>query len=182
MTRRLAFRLDRLVHFVCVSLHCRLMQETLPLHRYVSILGFLLLGILLISCSSQPKSAEKSAEAARLAGTWVMKSKIVKGQDVPATTRLMKLVFNSNGTFRAIYRGNEKQAWIRAGAGGFSYSPPFLTLFWDSGAVVTILVEEKDLEHLQFHHGHNLVPMKNQEPDEIFVRQKTEKGPTRRPS
>jgi hypothetical protein len=111
-----------------------------------------------------------------------MTSKIVKGQDIPATTRLMKLVFNSNGTFRAIYRGDEKQAWIRAGAGGFSYSPPFLTLFWDSGAVVTILVEEKDVEHLRFHHGHNLVPMKNQEPDEIFVRQKTEKGPTRQPS
>jgi hypothetical protein len=182
MTRRLAFRRDRLVHFISVSLHRRLMQEILRLQRYILVLGLFLLGILVISCTSQPKSAEKTDVGSRLAGTWVLASKIVEGQDVPATTRFMKLIFNSNGTFRAIYRGNERQAWIRAGAGGFSYTPPLLTLFWDSGSVVTIVVEEKDLEHLRFHHGRSLIPLKNQEPDEIFVRQKTEKGPTRQPS
>ncbi|MGO9569070.1 MAG: lipocalin family protein [Desulfomonilaceae bacterium] len=117
-----------------------------------------------------------------MTGTWVLTSRVVEGQDLPVTSRLMKLVFNNNGTFRAIYRGDEGQTWIGAGAGGFSYAPPLLTLFWDSGPVVTIVVEEKDPERLLFHHSRSFVPLKNQEPDELFVRQKVEKGPTRQPS
>jgi hypothetical protein len=158
------------------------MQKNQRLRGYIPILGLLILGTLAISCTSQPKSAEKSSDASRLAGTWVLTSKVVEGQAVPVTARFMKLTFNNNGTFRAIYRGDARQAWIGAGAGGFSYTPPILTLFWDSGPEVTIVVEEKDVERLQFHHGRNLVPLNNQDPDEIFVRQKTEKGPTRQPS
>jgi hypothetical protein len=158
------------------------MQETQRIHRHIPILGLFLLGILAISCSSQQKSAEKTGDAARLTGTWVLTSKVVEGRDVPVTSRLMKLVFNNNGTFRAIYKGEEAQAWIGAGSGGFSYTPPLLTLFWDSGATVTVVVEERDVERLLFHHGRNLAPLNNQEPDEVFVRQKIEKGPTRQPS
>jgi len=158
------------------------MEKAKRLRGCIPILGLLLLGTLAVSCTSQPKSAEKSGDASRLTGTWVLTSKVVDGQDIPVTSRLMKLVFNSNGTFRAIYRGDEGQAWIGAGAGGFSYTPPLLTLFWDSGPPVTIVVEEKDPERLLFHHGNSLVPLNNQDPDEIFVRQKTEKGPTRQPS
>lgn len=158
------------------------MQKAKSLRRYILILGLLLLGTLAVSCTSQPKSAEKNGDALRLNGTWVLTSKVIEGRDTPVTNRLMKLVFNNNGTFRAIYRGDEGQTWIGAGAGGFSYAPPLLTLFWDSGPAVTIVVEEKDPERLLFHHGRNLVPLINQEPDEIFVRQKIEKGPTRQPS
>lgn len=158
------------------------MQKANRLRRYIPILVLLLLGTLAVSCTSKPKSADESADASRLNGTWVLTAKVVEGQDVPVTSRLMKLVFNNNGTFRAVYRGDKGQAWIGAGAGGFSYAPPFLTLFWDSGPAVTIVVEEKNAERLLFHHGRNLVPLKNQEPDEIFVRQKIEKGPTRQPS
>jgi len=158
------------------------MEKAKRLRGCISILSLLLLGTLAVSCTSQPKPAEKNGDASRLTGTWVLTSKVVDGQDIPVTSRLMKLVFNSNGTFRAIYRGDEGQDWIRAGAGGFSYTPPLLTLFWDSGPPVTIVVEEKDPERLLFHHGNSLVPLNNQDPDEIFVRQKTEKGPTRQPS
>src|SRR5208283_4772435 len=128
------------------------MQKAKRLRRYILILGLLLLGTLAVSCTSQPKSSEKSGDASRLTGTWVLTAKVVEGQDKPVTSRLMKLVFNNNGTFRAIYRGDEGQAWIGAGAGGFSYAPPLLTLYWDSGPEVTIVVEEKDPERLLFHH------------------------------
>ncbi len=101
------------------------MQKTNRLRRYIPILGLLLLGTLAVSCTDNPKSAEKRWDASRLNGTWVLTSKVVEGQDTPVTSRLMKLVFNNNGTFRAIYRGDEGQAWIAAGAGGFSYAPPF---------------------------------------------------------
>jgi hypothetical protein len=158
------------------------MEKAKLLRRCIPILGLLLLATLTVSCTSQPKTVEKSGDASRLTGTWVLTSKVVEGQDIPVTSRLMKLVFNNNGTFRAIYRGDEGQTWIGAGTGGFSYTPPLLTLFWDSGPAVTIVVQEKDPEHLLFHHGNSLVPLRNQDPDEIFVRQKTEKGPTRQPS
>ncbi|MGB6066050.1 MAG: hypothetical protein WBG50_14715 [Desulfomonilaceae bacterium] len=161
----------------------RLMQKVRPLsYYYMPVLGLLLFAGLIVSCSSQTGSVEKTADDSRLAGTWVLTSRIIKGQDVPATNRLMKLVFSNNGTFRSTYRGDEAQKWIAAGAGGFSYTPPLLTLYWDSGPVVRITVKETDPKRLLFHHGRNCVPLKNQDPDEIFVRQKSEKGPTRQPS
>ncbi len=151
-------------------------------HCYTPILGLLLFSCLLVSCSSRTGSTEKTADTSRLAGTWVLTSRVIKGQDVPATSRLMKLKFSNNGTFSSTYRGDEAQKWIAAGAGGFSYAPPLLTLYWDSGPVVRIIVKETDPKHLLFHHGKNLVPLKKQDADEIFVRQKMEKGPTRQPS
>ena len=89
------------------------MEKAKRLRRCIPILGLLLLGTLTVSCTSQPKSAEKSGDASRLTGTWVLTSKVVDGQDIPVTSRLMKLVFNNNGTFRAIYRGDEGQGLDR---------------------------------------------------------------------
>ena len=99
------------------------MEKAKRLRRCIPILGLLLLGTLTVSCTSQPKSAEKNGEASRLTGTWVLTSKVVDGKDVPVTSRLMKLVFNNNGTFRAIYKGDEGQGWIAAGTGGFWSAP-----------------------------------------------------------
>ena len=163
--------------------HLMLKAKPFCLNLPILVSGLVLLGALVVaSCSRSHTGAEKSADASRLTGTWLLTARIVGNQDVPVTNRLMKLVFNSNGTFRAVYRGDETQKWIGAGSGGFSYARPLLTLFWDSGPVVTILVEEADPDRLLFHHGRSLVPLQNQEPDEIFVRQKIEKGPTRQPS
>ena len=78
--------------------------------------------------------------------------------------------------------GKRTQEWIQAGDGAFSYDPPLLTLYWDSGATARLLVVESGPERLVFHHGRNLAPLNNQEPDEVFSRQKTEKGPVKKPS
>jgi hypothetical protein len=91
----------------------------------------------------------------------------------------MKLTFNPDGSFLASYRGDGTQNWIRAGQGGFAYHPPYLSLHWETGPVLTLLVREADSERLLIHHGRNVIPLKDQEPDEIFVKQKIEKGPTR---
>ena len=182
--RRLALGQYRLVHLQLSAALCHLMRKTHSLGLNWTIIALLLVGALMVAACgrSQTGSSQKSEDATRLTGTWVLTSRILEGRDVPATTRLMKLTFNSNGTFRALYRGDETQKWIAAGSGGYSYARPLLTLFWDSGPVVTILVEETESDRFLFHHGRNLVPHQNQEPDEIFVRQKVEKGPTRQPS
>ncbi len=91
----------------------------------------------------------------------------------------MKLVLNSDGAFIANYRGEINQEWILAGQGAFSYDPPTLNLYWDTGRVINLLVDESQPDRLVLHHGKNIAPLKDQEPDEVFVRFKGEKGPTR---
>ncbi|MBI4963846.1 MAG: hypothetical protein HY913_11270 [Desulfomonile tiedjei] len=111
-----------------------------------------------------------------------MKFRLVEDREEPVDQRFLRLHLKEGGTFRADFRGEENQKWIRAGEGGFSYDPPLLTLFWDSGQVNSLLVREVQPEQLVIHHGRNLAPLKDQEPDEVFVRQKDAKGPTRGPS
>jgi hypothetical protein len=111
-----------------------------------------------------------------------MKSRLVEDRADPVTQRLLRLHLKEDGTFRADYRGEESQEWIQPGGGGFSYEPPLLTLYWDSGQVITLLVRDAQPEQLVIHHGRNLAPLKDQEPDEVFIRQKETKGPTRGPS
>jgi len=90
----------------------------------------------------------------------------------------MRLVFTPHGTFKAHYRGDASQRWIRAGQGGFAYSSPNLTLFWENGTTANLLVTEQTADRMKVHHGRNLVPLKDQDPDEMFVKQSFEKGPT----
>ncbi len=148
------------------------------------IWGFLFnfLLVLQFSCGGQTYKSEKTEHAMRLAGTWSLKARIAQGEESPVTERFMKLVLQPGGTFRAEYRWDQAQGWIPAGQGGFSYAPPNLTLFWEAGAVSNLLVSEIESDKILLHHGRNLAPLKDQEPDEIFVRLKIEKGPTRSPS
>lgn len=125
---------------------------------------------------------QKSDESAKLAGTWIMKSRIVDDKPEPANQRLMKLHFAEGGTFRAEYRGDPSQPWITAGRGGFSYESPYVTLYWNNGQVLTLMVREANGDQLLVHHGRSLAPLANQEPDEQFERSKENKGPTRKPS
>ncbi|MEI8181330.1 MAG: hypothetical protein WCG29_01380 [Desulfomonile sp.] len=137
----------------------------------------------LFSCQGQQASKSKKLEhASKLAGTWILNAKITEGLEVQVNERLMKLTLNAGGTFRAHYRGDGNQAWIVAGQGGFSYDPPMLNLYWESGSVSAFLVSQTEPDQILIHHGRNLAPLKDQEPDEIFVRQKIEKGPIRTPS
>ncbi len=153
---------------------------TVPLHT--RLIGLLLVAFLACSCSGEPAKVQKKDESAKLAGTWIMKSRIVDDKPQPVDQRLMKLHFGETGTFRAEYRGEASQPWITAGRGGFSYEPPYVTLFWDSGQVVTLMVREAAGDHLMVHHGRSLAPLADQEPDEEFERHKETKGPTRQPS
>jgi len=125
---------------------------------------------------------KKADESGKIAGTWIMKSRIVGDNEEPVHQRFMRLHLSEAGTFRAEYRGTDAQQWITAGRGAFSYEPPYITLFWDSGQVVTLMVRSGAADSLLVHHGRNLAPLKDQEPDEVFDRQKETKGPTRRPS
>ncbi|MBI5249688.1 MAG: hypothetical protein HY912_09350 [Desulfomonile tiedjei] len=108
-----------------------------------------------------------------------MKSRIVDENEVPVAQRFMRLALNPDGTFRADYRGESTQKWIKAGQGAFSYNPPMLTMHWESGATATLLVRAAEPDRMVLHHGRNMVPLAEQEPDEVFARMNPEKGPTR---
>jgi len=137
----------------------------------------------LASCGGKKEAAETSQHTSRLAGTWVLESRMTEaGEEVAANERFMKIVFDRDGTFAADYRGEEGQSWIRAGQGGFSFNPPYLDLYWDQGRITSLLVTDSEPDKVVFHHGRSMVPLKDQEPVETFVRHKIEKGPTRQPS
>jgi hypothetical protein len=138
------------------------------------------LSLLLVSCGSQtPTSEKKSDQRGSLAGKWLLQARLADGVEAPATDRILELTFNKEGTFRANYRGDASQKWVRAGQGRYSYDPPLLTLYWEAGPASTLLVDELNPDRIRVHHGRTTVPLKDQEPDEIFVRRTVEKGPTK---
>ncbi len=137
------------------------------------------LGLCLISCNRQGVVSQKADQARSLAGVWDLNARISDDTETPVTQRFMRLALNPDGTFRADYRGDETQKWVRAGQGGFSYLPPMLTMHWESGATSTLLVRDSTQDRMVLHHGRNMTPFADQEPDEVFVRTKSEKGPTR---
>lgn len=147
-----------------------------------SLIPCLVLTLLLGACTSESSKVDKRRENGRLAGTWVLKARVTDGKESPATERFIKLYLQADGTFSADFKGESQQPWIRAGQGGFSYNPPVLSLFWDNGASVAFLVTETDGDRIMLHRGRNLAPLKQQEPDEVFVRHRIEKGPTKKPS
>ena len=137
---------------------------------------------LLASCSDQGKIPQKSESAARLSGIWDLKSRITDENEAPVTQRFIRLALKNDGTFRADYRGEANQKWVKAGQGAFSYSPPILTMHWESGAVSALLVRDSQPDRMVLHHGRNMTPLAEQDPDEVFVRINPEKGPTRNPN
>jgi hypothetical protein len=143
---------------------------------------FIISSILLVSlfaCSDQSKTTETPPSNQNIVGTWVLQSRIIDGQETPVRDRIMKLQFNSNGTFTAFYKGEESQNWIRAGKGGFSFKRPYINLYWESGQNLTLMAEDKAQDKMILHHGRNLAPLGTQEPEDVFVKQVTEKGPTK---
>jgi hypothetical protein len=144
--------------------------------------ALIFLGGLLLSCDRQTATISPNPSNSLLAGTWIIQSRVIDGVASPAEERFIRFAFGADGLFKAKYRGEKNQDWIRAGEGAFSYDPPVLTLYWDSGATAALLVVESNQERIVFHHGRDLAPLVNQEPDEVFTRQKTEKGPVRKPS
>jgi hypothetical protein len=139
------------------------------------------LALFVASCGDKAVTIPKNENTSRLVGTWILKTRIADGAESPVTERQMRLYFKDDQTFRAEFRGEESQNWITAGAGSFSYSPPVLTLYWDAGQTLTLLTEERGGDTMLIHHGRNFVPLKDQEPQEIFIRAKAA-GPTRQPS
>ncbi len=142
------------------------------------ISALLLACISLVSCKSDSDEQSRITRA-RIAGTWLMTSRIIDGAEVPVSERVMRLALNNDGTFVANYRGETNQDWIVAGQGAYSYEAPMLKLYWDSGRVINLLVDESQPDRITLHHGRNAAPLKDQEPDEVFIRHKGEKGPTR---
>ena len=135
---------------------------------YLRIITLILLVVLSISCDRQTGSVQKNENNSRLAGTWIIQSRIIDDVESPVDERFVRFVFDANGLFQSTYRGERTQEWIQAGDGAFSYDPPLLTLYWDSGATARLLVVESGPDRLVFHHGRNLVPLNNQEPDGGF--------------
>lgn len=138
--------------------------------------------LLLASCSPEQATHKDGGQARLLAGAWMLKSRFVKGNWTPATQRQIKLELTDEGTFTARYRGNGNQEWIMAGRGAFDYDPPHLTFFWDSGRLVRLVVLERDSERMVIHHGSNFAPLKDQEPDELYVVQKASPKSADQPS
>ncbi len=134
--------------------------------------------VLMISC--QEKGVQSSSEVhPELVGTWVLTARTIQGQETPAKDRVLKLTFRKDGTFETSYQGETSQAWVQAGQGGYSYIAPILSLHWDSGRVVPLLITNLTSESFRAHHGRDLTPLKDQEPDEIFMKVQNQKGPTR---
>ena len=142
----------------------------------------LIAALCLGSCGEKAPTIEKSKDSGRLAGVWVLKSRLAGGEDQGAQglERQMKLVFTDDQLFKAEFRENDSQKWIKGGEGSFSYSPPLLTMYWESGTINPMLVVEKDPNTIEVHHCRTMIPVKDQEPSEVFVRQKG--GPTRKAS
>lgn len=142
-----------------------------------------LIFLVMASCGGDIPGPDKKNEVSRLSGTWTLKSRMTDGGgEAPAAERCMRLELHRDGTFNAKYRGTTSQPWIKAGQGAFSYAPPYLDLYWESGAKISLLVTELDQDRILVHHGRNLAPLKDQEPEELFTRERIEKGPTRSPS
>ncbi|MDQ7781258.1 MAG: hypothetical protein RDU20_00170 [Desulfomonilaceae bacterium] len=152
-------------------------ESVRPLIQAVA-LALLLCG----GCSTESPRLDVRGDNGRVAGTWMLEARVVDGNVSPANERFIKLRLSPDGTFSADFRGEPQQPWIRAGQGAFLYDPPLLSLFWDGGASVTFLVTESEPDRMKLHRGRNLVPLKEQEPDEIFVRHRIEQGPTKKPS
>jgi hypothetical protein len=146
-------------------------------------LAAVLVALCLCSCGEKAPTIEKSKDSGQLAGTWVLKSRVTEGegQGAQGLERQMKLVFTDDQLFRAEFRENSSQKWIRAGQGSFSYKPPLLTMYWESGTINPLLIVEEDPNTIVLHHCRTMIPVKDQEPSEIFVRQKSS-GPTRKAS
>jgi hypothetical protein len=150
------------------------------LSHLIILLSLAALSFLLVSCGSQTSTSDtKSDEKSVLPGKWSLQARLVDGIETPANNRILEITFTKEGTFRANFRGDESQKWIRAGLGRYAYAPPLLTLYWETGPSVTLLVQELSPDRIRLHHGRVTIPMKDQEPDEIFVRRQVEKGPSK---
>lgn len=148
--------------------------------KYLSFGLITSLLLLLISCSEQKSSTPPNKEALKtLTGTWTLKARIVDGAEVPAKESLLRLIINGDRTFRADFRSDESHKWVKAGQGAASFDPPFLKLYWELQPPITLLAHEKEPGVLLIHRGRNLAPLKDQDADELYVKQTVEKGPTR---
>jgi hypothetical protein len=128
-----------------------------------------------VGCEKKGAPVVNAENAGKLVGTWTLVSKIDDDKETPVTQRFLKLEFKPDGSFKAAFKGEENQSWIQPGQGGYAYTPPLLTLYWQTGNSLSLLVFELGPDKLRFHHGRNMLPTKDQEPDEIFVRAKSEK-------
>ncbi|MBM4326193.1 MAG: hypothetical protein FJ118_03425 [Deltaproteobacteria bacterium] len=128
-----------------------------------------LLSLVLYSCGGAGTPGALNEEAKLLSGTWNLTFRKTLDREEPATSRLLKLTLRDDSTFQALYRGDLTQEWIVAGQGAFSCSASLLRLFWDSGQQTTLLVRERSPDRLVLRHGYNLVPLREQEPDEVFT-------------
>lgn len=140
----------------------------------IRILGIILLFITQTACNSdRPTATGPTTEQNKdkIVGVWKLQSRLVDGAETPATERRLKLKFEPNGTFTAYFQGDESQPWIKAGQGAFTFMGPSLNLYWESGNRVVLLAKQSEPTRLYVHHGGNMAPLVNQEPDEIFVRE-----------
>ncbi len=140
-----------------------------------------LAALFLFACARDVQITSPNDQARLLAGTWILEAKIGDGKEAPVSERFMRLVLHDEGTYRADYRGDPTQQWIVAGRGVFSFVPPVLTFFWDSGNVSSFLVLDRESNRLHLHHGVNLAPLKDQSPDEVYRLEKSgTSGPQKR--
>ena len=150
--------------------------------RALSLLAAALAALFLASCARDAQVSAPQDQAGLLSGTWILTSRIEEGKEVPVAERFMRLVLREDGAYRAEYRGDATQKWIVAGRGVFSFVPPVVQFFWDSGDVTSFLVLERDSNRLHLHHGVSLAPLKEQSPDEIYRRDASGTPGPRKPS
>ncbi len=156
------------------------MQQPRSLQKHLrSIITAGLALALLVGCGAEETVQQDNDRARLLAGDWILRNRIVDNKTAPVTQRHMRLLLKPGATFTIQVKGDAGRPWITAASGGFSYLPPHLTLFRDYGPVVRLTVVQAEKNRLHIHHGRNLVPLADQEPDEIFHREDSAKKKTK---
>lgn len=146
------------------------MNVLFPTSTAVKLTLGALVCLLLVSCGNGSTNTSESNKNARLIGKWLLKSKVQNGKQVPVTENQILFEFRSDGTFISRYRYRPSDPWLNSGAGAYIFQPPTLELYWNSGRLIALTVTEKQPNLLSVHHGRNLAPGRDQEPDEVFER------------
>ncbi len=139
---------------------------------FLRVICSLIVIALLVGCFKESPTIPSNEQAKLLEGTWAIKSRVTaEGVEQLAPDRQMKLTLTGTGLFKAQYRGDSGQQWIALGQGAFSYDPPWVTFYWDSGRITAITVLDKGSDTMKIRHGRNLAPVEGGEPDEIYAKE-----------
>ena len=122
------------------------------------------------SCSKQASDLDETNQAKLLVGTWTLKATITKDKKSTVLDPQKRIIIKQDGTFELLVRSKDDQPWSKFGTGALYYSPPLLTLYWNSGAEEILTLTERKSNRFILHVGQSFAPTKELHPDEVYER------------